>query len=587
MIVADNTKREKQEKPGKQGKQGKQHPTPRKHERLKNMVTPVFWIALATTLVLIAVALAFPHSFEKASTATREFIAINFGWLYLVIITAMVFVCLYLILTPLGKIRLGDPGTKPEHSTFSWLAMLFSAGMGIGLVFYGAAEPLSHFAVSAPEAKLYSRQALRDALRYSFFHYGIHAWAVYTIVALALAYFQFRKKERTLLSATLKPLFGEKMEGIAGKIVDALTIVATVIGVATTLGFGAAQINGGFHYLFGVPVTRFIQLGIIIVATIIFLIDAASGIDKGVKVLSNTAIVFSLVLMVLALFLGPTVRIFNMFISTTGDYLNNFISMSFHSAPYAPSEQAWIRQWTILYWAWWISWSPFVGVFIARISKGRTVREFLTYVLVIPTVFSCIWFTIFGVMSTDSVAADHSLARMPIETALFGTFSHYKGGMLLSLIAIALVLLFFITSADSATYVLAMESENGTLQPHTRVMTVWGVIVASIAAVLLFAGGLDALQNALIIVALPFALILSLVTFSVVKELRYEGAQMGLEIKPETYPAKGEPFRSYEDAPAQVQDDSAQGEGDAQQAQGNSAQVQSDAQQAQGNSMQA
>lgn len=522
--------------------------------RFHQLVTPVFWMALAITLLTTALALIFPQPFEAITSGTRAWIAVNFGWLYLVIVTFMVGVCLYLMITPAGKIRLGDPGTRPEHSTFSWLAMLFSAGMGIGLVFYGAAEPLSHFAIEAPEAQLYSRQALRDALRYSFFHYGINAWAIYAIVALALAYFQFRKKERTLMSVTLKPLFGNAMEGWSGKIVNALAIVATVIGVATTLGYGAAQINGGLHFVFGVPNTIGIQLIIIVVATALFLASAVSGIGKGVRILSNANIIAAVILMVLALFMGPTVRILNMLISTTGDYLNNLLSMSFHSSPYVPSEQAWIRKWTILYWAWWISWSPFVGIFIARISKGRTIREFLIHVLVIPTVFSLLWFTVFGVLSTDAVYTDRSIAKQPIETMLFATFQHYPLGMLMSIVAMVLVLVFFITSADSATYVLAMQSEDGSINPHNSVKVIWGLILSAIAAVLLVAGGLDALQNVLIIVALPFSVLLLLMTIALVKELHYEAKQMGLEIKPETYPTKGEPFRSYEDEDAEVED---------------------------------
>ncbi|MDO5135694.1 MAG: BCCT family transporter [Eubacteriales bacterium] len=220
---------------------------------LFDVLTPVFWIALILTLLIVAGALLFPEPFQQVTLNIQVFIGQNFAWYYLLLSTLLVLVCVFLVFSPIGKIKLGDPDSKPEHSTFSWLAMLFSAGMGIGLVFYGAAEPLSHFAVSAPEAELFSREALRDALKYSFFHYGIHAWAIYALVALALAYFQFRKQEKTLISETLKPLFKNKVDGVLGKMVDALTIFATVVGVATTLGFGAAQINGGLHQLFGVP----------------------------------------------------------------------------------------------------------------------------------------------------------------------------------------------------------------------------------------------------------------------------------------------------------------------------------------------
>lgn len=424
--------------------------------------------------------------------------------------------------------------------------MLFSAGMGIGLVFWGAAEPLSHYAVSAPQNHLGSQEALANAFKYTFFHWGIHAWAVYAVVALALAYFKFRKKEKSLISVTLKPIFEQKTDGLFGKIIDSITVFATVVGVATTLGFGAVQINGGLSYLFGVPNNIYMQVLIISITTVFFVMSALSGIGKGVKILSNVNAVLAIGLLAISIIVGPTLPIMNTFVETLGSYLQEFLKMSFRTAAFDTEQQKWIQTWTIFYWAWWISWSPFVGVFIARISKGRTIREFLTNVLLIPTVFCFLWFSAFGTLSTNAQSQGAQLTKLSTEEVLFGTFHYYPLGVVLSVIALLLVFIFFITSADSATFVLGMLSENGSLFPHNKIKVIWGILISAISVVLLTAGGLDALQNILIIVALPFSLIILLIIISLYIELRHEKREMGLYIKPETYPSKEEPFRSYE-----------------------------------------
>ncbi len=510
-------------------------------------VTLAFWIALAAVLIVVFCALLFSAGFEDFTANIRNFISYYCGWFYLLTVMALVGVCLFLMISPVGKIRLGDPDSRPTYSTVSWIAMLFSAGMGIGLVFYGAAEPLSHFAVSAPEAEVYSREAFRDAFKYSFFHYGVHAWAIYSIVGLAIAYFQFRKKESTLLSVTLKPLLGNSADGKLGKIVDSLTIFATVVGVATSLGSGAMQINGGLSDLIGIPENFGIQLIIIAVATVLFMASALSGLDKGVKTLSNLNMLLAVMLMVVALILGNGVTIMNTFTETLGLYLQDLLRMSSRTGMGNPEQQEWINRWTIFYWAWWLAWSPFVGVFIARISKGRTIREFTSYVLLVPSLFSFLWFSVFGVLSTDALEMDPSIAEIPFERILFAAFDKYPLSGLMSVIAIVLVFSFFITSADSATFVLAMQSEGGSLHPDNKIKVLWGILVSTIAAVLLRAGGLNALQNVLIIVAFPFSILLVFVTISLLKELNYERKQMGLFLKPKRYPEKGSPFRSYEE----------------------------------------
>lgn len=512
----------------------------------KNM-SIVYKVSLGIVALLVLVAALFPGDFQIITQQIRQFIGEDFGWYYLLLMTSIVFFCLLLIVSPVGQIKLGDPGSKPEYSTISWVAMLFSAGMGIGLVFWGAAEPLSHFAVKAPESDPGSMRALQDAMKYTFFHWGIHAWAIYALVAVSLAYFKFRKKETSLLSVTLKPLFGSRMEGLLGYCVDSLTIVATVIGVATTLGFGAIQINGGLAYLLGIPQSIYIQAGIIIVTTCCFILSALSGIGTGVRILSNLNVILAAALLAVAIIVGPSVQIMNTFVDTIGYYLQSFFRLSFRTAAINPEHQEWIRMWTIFYWAWWISWSPFVGVFIARISRGRTIREFMSYVLLIPTLFSFIWFSAFGTLSTNAEIHGAHLAGLPTENILFATFGQYDGAILLSVVAVALVFFFFITSADSATFVLSMLSERGSLQPKNITKIIWGIIVSAIAMCLLFAGGLAALQNILIIVAMPFSLIVILMAISLWIELTHEQEEMGLKITPDRYPTKNNPFRSYED----------------------------------------
>ena len=509
--------------------------------------TSVFIGSLIVSLILVA--LGFVPGYGEVSKNRRALIGTDFGWFYLLLVTLIVLVCGFFVLSPMGQIKLGEPDSKPEYSTGSWIAMLFSAGMGIGLVFYGAAEPLSHFANKTPHAAPESQQAMADSFQFTFFHWGIHAWAVYGIVAMALAYFGFRKEEKYLLSVTLKPLFGKKTDGWLGYIIDIVTVVATVIGVATTLGFGAIQINGGLSYLTdnAIPNSMEVRTVIIVVTTALFVLSALSGLGKGIKILSNLNMILAIALLAIAIAVGPTVKIFDNMTESVGLYMQNFFEMSFRTAAFNGDERAWIDTWTVFYWAWWISWSPFVGLFIARISKGRSIREFITVVLLIPTVLSFIWFSVFGTMAnTVQQNGLENLTKLEDEQLLFGTFKHYPLGMLMSIIAIILIFTFFITSADSATYVLSMLSEDGRLIPTNGKKVVWGVIVAGIATVLLYAGGLDALRNTLIIIALPFAVVIALIVVALIVEVYHEKVQMGLSISPDRYPEKGQPFKSYE-----------------------------------------
>ncbi|WP_270181477.1 glycine betaine uptake BCCT transporter [Alkalihalobacillus sp. CinArs1] len=496
-------------------------------------ISSVFWSTLVISLMMVVWGSISPGSLESISASAQTFISNKFGWYYLILVTLLVIFCVFIIFTPYGKIKLGKPDEKPEFTTLSWFAMLFSAGMGIGLVFWGAAEPIYHYAVNAPTAETGTPAAVKESMQYVYFHWGVHAWAIYAIVALVLAYFKFRHDKPGLISATLYPIFGDRVNGLLGKVIDTLAVFATIVGVATTLGFGAVQINGGLSYLTGVPNNFTSQLIIIAVVTVLFMISAWTGISKGIKYLSNANIGLAGFLFLAMFILGPTIYILNMFTDTIGSYLTNILAMSFRIAPLNPENREWINNWTIFYWAWWISWSPFVGIFIARVSRGRSIREFLVGVLLVPSIVGFLWFSTFGVSAINlqqNGTAD--IASLATEEALFGTFQNYPFGVVLSIIAITLIGTFFVTSADSATFVLGMQTTYGSLNPGTSVKLTWGITQSAMAAVLLYSGGLQALQNVLILAAMPFSVIMILMTVSFYKAITKEKHLVAKSPKP-------------------------------------------------------
>ena len=497
----------------------------------------VFWSSITLTLIAVLVGVLAPNLLENITSNIQNLLTNTFGWYYLLVVAIIIAFCVFLILSPVGAIRLGKSTDRPDYSNVSWFAMLFSAGMGIGLVFWGAAEPLSHFAINSPIAPEGSQQALKDSFRFTFFHWGISAWAIYGVVALALAYSNFRKGAPGLISSTLFPIFGEKTKGPVGHIIDIIAVFATIIGVATTLGLGAQQINGGLSFLFDIPISFTVQLIIIVIVTILFIVSASTGLDKGIQLLSNWNIYLAAALLLLTLFIGPTVKIMNDFTSGLGSYLQNFVHMSLRTEPGNADSRAWIDGWTIFYWAWWMSWSPFVGIFIARISRGRTIREFLMGVILAPTLVSLFWFATFGTTAIETyISKDQSIIDLPTEQLLFGVFDHMPFGFILSIIALILVAFFFITSADSATFVLGMQTTFGSMNPTFRIKLIWGILQAAIAASLLFSGGLAALQNAAIIVAFPFSFIILLMMLSLYKSLMEERQKLGLYIRPKKQP---------------------------------------------------
>ncbi|MET3576386.1 BCCT family transporter [Bhargavaea ullalensis] len=489
-------------------------------------ISNVFWIAVALVILAVGYGTIAPASFEGVTSRMTNFITSAFGWYYLLIVTGIVLFCLVLIISPVGRIRLGKTDERPEYSTISWFAMLFSAGMGIGLVFWGAAEPLSHFAIDTATEEPGTREAFLEAMRFTFFHWGIHAWAIYGVVALSLAYFQFRRGYPGLISATLRPLFGDRVDGPLGTVIDVLAVFATVFGVATTLGFGAIQINGGLSYLFDIPISLPVQTTIIAIVTVLFMISAWSGLNKGIKYLSNANMVLAVLLLILVLAVGPTLLIMNMFTDSIGSYIQNLPRMSFRSAPLNSEQRDWINGWTIFYWAWWLSWSPFVGIFIARVSRGRTIRQFLVGVLILPALLSFFWFSVFGSTAIDVQQKGADLTGLLTEETLFAVFHQLPLTWVTSIVALILIATFFITSADSATFVLGMQTTHGSLTPPAGVKLTWGVLQAVIAVILLYANGLTALQNSLIIAALPFSFVILLMMVSLYKALSEEQKRM-------------------------------------------------------------
>ena len=444
----------------------------------------------------------------------------NFGWFYLWVVLGLVLFAAFVAFGRYGNLKLGGEDDEPEFSVGSWFAMLFAAGMGIGLVFWGVAEPVSHYGTAPPGVVAGTPEAANAAMRYVFFHWGLHPWAVYSVVALAIAFFQYRRAGNPLISTVTSSLPWAPIRKIAG-LFNGLAIVATAFGVAASLGVGALQINSGLHAAFGLGVGTTSQVVIIVVTAAVFITSAVTGVEKGIKLLSNFNMGVAVLLALAVFLLGPTVAIIDTFSNTLGSYVSEFVRMSLRATPFRDSS--WVGNWTIFYWAWWISWSPFVGLFIARVSRGRTIREFILGTVLAPSLAAFVWFAIFGgtalymeiwqhVPLDDAVKAD-------VATALFRMFDAMPFGQIMSVVATLLVVVFFVTSGDSAVLVLGMMSSGGDPNPPTRTKLIWGVLIAGIAISLLLAGGLDALQTATILFALPFAVVIVLMVIALWRAL--------------------------------------------------------------------
>lgn len=496
--------------------------------RNKGKGNSVFIISLVIVAAIAIWGIISPKSMGKVGDSVFVALTKNFGWLYLMAMFLFVVFMLYLAFSKYGSIRLGKDTDRPEHKNISWFAMLFSAGMGIGLVFYSVAEPLNHY-INPDGMAGGTAEAADFAMFASFFHWGLHPWVSYCVIALPLAYMQYRKNKPGLISSIFIPLLGEKrVNGPIGKTIDILAIFATVAGVATSLGLGVMQINSGLNYVFGIPDNLTVQVIITIVLTIIFVGTAVAGIEKGISKLSDMNVVICAVLMIIVLIVGPTVTILNGFTNGMGQYISGLISESLRISTFG--DNGWIEGWRIFYWAWWIAWAPFVGMFIARISKGRTIREFIVGVTMIPALGSCLWFAIFGATSIDLGPELAKKAIEKTETAYFVVMEQMPLGTIISVITIVLLCTFFTTSANSATFVLGMLSSKGDLNPSTGMKIIWGVLQAAIALALMFAGGLNMLQTISIVAAFPFAFVMIAGCVSLLKALGKE--------KPKELPAK-------------------------------------------------
>jgi len=484
----------------------------------------VFIISLLLTLIFIVWGVFFTDNLTKVTNSIYRGSIEYLGWVYIGTTLFFVIFSIYLLFSKYGHIRLGKATDRPDFNTASWLAMLFGAGMGIGIVYWSVAEPVTHY-TNPPYGEGYTLDAANVSMQYTFFHWGLHPWAIYTVMGLALALCQYNKKLPAAISSVFYPILKNRIYGPIGKTIDILSVFATVFGIATSLGLGALQVTAGMHSIFGVPNTLIVQLLVIAVATVIFLVSINTGLEKGIQYLSNTAMILSFAILVLILIVGPTMMIIKFFFNTTGLYLNDFIQMSLRMPPFGNGE--WIASWTLFYWAWWIAWAPFVGMFIARISRGRTVKQFVIGVLIVPTLGTCIWMSIFGGTALDIVISseNHELAKYiadNVSLAIFTFFDYLPLGSLLSIMGFALVAIYYVTVADTSTFVLGMLSEGGTLNPSNKIKMTWGIIQSALAAVLLLSGGLTVLQTASIVVAFPFAIIMLFMCYSLLKALNSE-----------------------------------------------------------------
>ena len=492
---------------------------------------PTFWIALIVSVAFVAFGTFWPDRAEGIFESIFDWMITYFGWSFILGASFFVLIVVILFLSPIGQIRLGEPGEEPAYSNYAWFGMLFSCGMGIGLLFWGVSEPIWHY-IWPPMGEAQTAEAVHTAMRYSFFHWGFHPWAIYAIVACSLAYFSYRKGLPMLLSSTLHPILGDEgIYGPWGKLVNIIGVFATLFGLATSLGLGAMQIGGGLETLFGIANTGTLQVIIIAAVTAVAVISTYTGIDRGIKYLSQINISIAAVLAILVFILGPTLFILNLFTHATGDYIQNIFRMSFGIDAAGEGAEGWYAAWTVFYWAWWIAWAPFVGTFIARVSRGRTIRNFVTGVMLVPVGVSLVWFSIFGGSALhfehiEGITAISEAVQVDEALGFFESLQFFPASSLLIFVAMISVAIFFATSSDSGTYVNGMLTSGGDPNPPLNLRVTWGVLEGAIAAVLLGTGGLGALQTSSIIGGFPFMIIMFFMIYclfkALLKELREE-----------------------------------------------------------------
>lgn len=484
---------------------------------------PVFWTSAILIIAFIAVTLIVGDPMNKVFSDLQHSISNFGGWFFVLTVNLFLFFVIYIAFSKYGNIRLGGSSAKPEFSTMAWFSMLFSAGMGIGILFWSVGEPINHL-VNPPTAEANTVEAAREAMEITFLHWGLHAWGIYALVGMSLAFFTFNKKLPLTISSVFYPLLGNKVYGPWGKIINILAVVATLFGLATSLGLGVQQISAGLAHLFNLPDNITMQVILITVITLAATVSVVSGLSGGVKKLSQLNMILGAIFLLFMIIVGPTLFILDSFVQNVGGYVSKFFELSTWTETYQQSD--WQNDWTVFYWAWWVSWSPFVGMFIARISRGRTLREFVLGVLIVPTLLTFLWLTTFGgsaiYLEINTLADVATAVTDNIATSLYVLLEQFPLSSVTSIVGVVLVTSFFVTSSDSGSLVVDSLTAGGKLDAPVPQRIFWALTEGAVAAVLLVGGGLGALQTAAISTGLPFALILTILMWSLLKGLRKE-----------------------------------------------------------------
>lgn len=487
---------------------------------------PVFYTSAILIMLVVGFSALFPELANDKLGHLQENLFTNASWFYILAVALVLLSVTYLGLSRFGEIKLGPDHARPHFSYFAWFAMLFSAGMGIGLMFFGVAEPVMHY-LMPPTGDAQTIEAAKEAMRLTFFHWGLHAWAIYAIVALILAFFSYRHGLPLTLRSALYPIIGDRIYGPIGHAVDIFAVMGTVFGVATSLGFGVLQVNAGLNHLFDIPINPTVQVVLIVVITGLATISVVSGLEKGIRFLSELNLGLAVILLLLVIILGPTVLILKSFVENTGGYLSEIVSKTFNLYAYEPKSSDWLGGWTLLYWGWWLSWSPFVGMFIARISRGRTIREFVVGVLFVPAGFTLLWMTVFGntaiyLIKDKGAEVLANIVQQDVSLALFEFLKYFPFSSVLSFVAMLMVIVFFVTSADSGAMVVDTLASGGDSETPVWQRIFWAALMGISAITLLLAGGLSALQTVTIASALPFAIVLLASIYGLIKALRVD-----------------------------------------------------------------
>lgn len=489
----------------------------------------VSFVSAIIVIFFISMTLLYQRQASDTFSSVQDTIASVGGWFLILVANVYLGTMFYLAFSRFGEIRIGGPDAKPDYSTFAWFSMLLAAGMGIGLMFWSVGEPVKHF--GAPPTfhgvEAGTPQAAREAMMFTFYHWGLHAWGIYALVGLGLAFFAYNLNLPLTIRSVFAPILGEKIYSWPGHIIDILSVTATLFGLATSLGLGVGQVNAGLNFLFGIEINSTIQIILIIVITGFATLSVVAGLDNGVRRLSELNMIVALVFMVFLIIVGPTSFLLGSFVQNIGRYTFQLPALSFWTETF--TQTAWQKDWTVFYWGWWVSWSPFVGMFIARVSKGRTVREFVLGVLFIPSLLSFFWLSVFGgsalYLELNHIGEIGAAVNESVETALFVLLNEYPLSGLSSLVGIFLVVIFFVTSSDSGSLVVDHLTSGGTLDSPVPQRIFWAVMEGVIAAVLLVGGGLTALQTASIATGLPFSIILLVMCYSLVRGIRREYAR--------------------------------------------------------------